>query len=148
MKKRLRKKLHLGEFTEWGFMLDLSFDQTLEEQDKFWYFIISILEDFHLDAGGGGNLKSLSWFISKYKGTCTYADAIWLKHILSNQIKFKLNSITTSDLVDAWHGDSYKLSWPRPTNKPKKITSISEADLDTAFKSGINVQKLIIKYCY
>ena len=57
MKKRIRKKKHLGEFQEIGFELEFTFDigSTIDEENKVLYaFIDHAIEDNNLFFGGGG----------------------------------------------------------------------------------------------
>ena len=57
MKKRLRKKLHKGEFQEFGFNLEFDLKETNDEDfDKFLDdFIRDAIEGNGLECGGGGH---------------------------------------------------------------------------------------------
>ena len=67
MKKRLRKKLHKGEFQELGFEVDYDYIGDLEGEpfDQFWGDWIRMIESLGLECGGGG-AGPQSYFIIKY----------------------------------------------------------------------------------
>lgn len=55
MKQRLRKKLHLGEFQEWVFWLQLRYDPQQVNTDELWDRLIEEIESNELVCGGGYN---------------------------------------------------------------------------------------------
>jgi uncharacterized protein YggL (DUF469 family) len=64
MKRRLRKKKHLGEFQELGFELHiyLSPSVTTDEVDALWDRLIELIESRRLGFGGGGAAGELRGF--------------------------------------------------------------------------------------
>lgn len=69
MRKRLRKKLRTGEFTQWGFLLQVKYRDTDDrEQQLEWIFdVLALCEQRNWMAGGAGTL-----FIVEYGyGTLT-----------------------------------------------------------------------------
>ncbi len=106
MKKRLRKKLHKGEFKEMGFKIEFEYDPNLtkEDLDKLWLrFIEDAIEGNNLCVGGGGNY-SQSYFVCRYKSSANQQDKDKLNKWFLSQ-KETIISFTISDLTDAWHGD-------------------------------------------
>ena len=71
MKKRLRKKLHKGEFQELGFNLTFDYAKADNEElfDKFFdSFIAEAIEGNGLECGGGGYFHQ-DFFVVRYKGS-------------------------------------------------------------------------------
>mgnify|MGYP000296635990 CR=1 FL=1 len=103
MKKRLRKKLHKGEFRELGFELDYDYTGDLEGEpfDQFWGDWIRMIESLGLECGGGG-AGHQNYFIIKYRGSVSVeqrqAVIDWLgKHP-------DIANVTAGQLRDAWYG--------------------------------------------
>ena len=66
LERRLRKKHHLGEFTEYGFEVSINPVTNLSEKD-FYKFIddfIDVIETNKLLLGGGGNSQNYSGFVT------------------------------------------------------------------------------------
>lgn len=110
MKKRLRKKLHLGEFREYGLELDLTITN-LKTEDEMDLLLDRFIEDFveanGLYCGGGMNLKdkTLGFVIevgrSKEKVFDIYHQLIdWFK---ANQY----DVAGTYHIVDLWYPEQY-----------------------------------------
>ena len=98
MKKRLRKKLHKGEFRELGFELDYDYTGDLEGEpfDQFWGDWIRMIESLGLECGGGG-AGPQSYFIIKYVEQ-RQAVIDWLgKHP-------DIANVTAGQLRGAWYG--------------------------------------------
>lgn len=105
MKKRLRKKLHLGEFTEYGVALWVRFKpwKTQDEGLDFFDVFAEFIEQMDLLCGGAlGDVWDI--FMSKKgRGSVTEQDKDKIKKWLMNYpevIDFSL-----SELQNAWHGD-------------------------------------------
>lgn len=105
-RKKYRKKKHLGEYQEFGFLLKLRFDSnhTVEEVDELsWRFITDFVEPRKLSAGGGG-LYDYQLFVMRRKGSCTEADRAaaleWTARVYDLDRVF----CSVGALVDAWHG--------------------------------------------
>ena len=66
LKRRLRKKLHVGEFQEFGFEVLIKFKSNLDEAgfDKFVDEFIDKVEENKLLFGGGGGADAWSGFIT------------------------------------------------------------------------------------
>ena len=108
MRKRLRKKKHLGEFRQMGFsadcrlragLSDTQFDQFMDE------FILQAIEAQGLVFGGGGSPKQ-GWSgvvcrDSRYAST-TDADKTAVQHWLESRTE--IESFRLSDFWDVWHG--------------------------------------------
>ena len=75
MKKRLRKKLHIGEYQEFGFMVSCSFisDLSAEQFDNFMdAFIQEAIESNGLSFGGGGDKQEWKGFVTlEHRGSAT-----------------------------------------------------------------------------
>ena len=69
LKRRLRKKFHLGEFQQFGFEVSVNFKKgTGEIQfDKFWHDFIGEIEKKELVCGGGGDYNSWQVFVTSDK---------------------------------------------------------------------------------
>ncbi|MDO8550857.1 MAG: 50S ribosome-binding protein YggL [Ignavibacteria bacterium] len=107
MKKRIRKKLHKGEFKETGFNLKCIFNDKVQESgfDQFIDNFITAIEVKGLTFGGSGSLKS-SWegIIAKEKSyTCTEQSD---KEYISNWLKHK------NELKDFFIGEDTDLWYP------------------------------------
>ena len=106
MKKRLRKKLHLGEFQEFGFDVACRFVKNLSDDqiDRFIdTFIIEAIENNGLCCGGGGDKNEWSVFVTRDgRDSVTESHrekvASWLK---SNEF---VAEFEVGDLMDAWYG--------------------------------------------
>jgi uncharacterized protein YggL (DUF469 family) len=102
MKKRLRKKLHRGEFTQFGFSLHLAYESglSLERYEAAFDTVIGVIESLNLQVMGGGRDTDFWGFISRYKGTCTDQDRESLAAAL--QALPCVVSVRTDPLEDAW----------------------------------------------
>jgi uncharacterized protein len=94
MKKRLRKKLHKGEFQEFGFDILIQFKQTIsfDKKEIFIDDFIELIEELNLLFGGGGSELTLEGFITAEKGSVT--------NLHENKISSWLES--KSDLVESF----------------------------------------------
>ena len=73
MKKRLRKKLHRGEFRELGFSFDAKFKADTEMQvvEAWLQELASLLNAHSLEMGGGWNSNVCGGFITRERGSVT-----------------------------------------------------------------------------
>ena len=96
MKKRLRKKLHRGEFRELGFSFDAKFKADTEMQvvEAWLQELASLLNSHSLEMGGGWNSNVCSV-------TPEEQDIVrkWFDEHGQN-----LESVTVGELKDAWYG--------------------------------------------
>lgn len=105
MKKRLRKKLHVAEFQELGFPLNIKFNEenTNDALDAFVQdFLDDVIDPCALDFGGGGDRFDFAGFVVlAARGSVTEehrAQAIaWLEK------REDVTSFEVGDLVDAWY---------------------------------------------
>ena len=67
MKKRLRKKLRLGEFYEFGFDFSFHFanKMSIPDHDQFVYDLIDLIEANGLQFGGGFTLERGGGFVTR-----------------------------------------------------------------------------------
>lgn len=105
LKRRLRKKFHVGEFQELGFEIiaNLKSDLTEMESDKFYDEFIEFIEKNKLLFGGGGGLEDLKGFIISAKrfSSPTIEDREEIKNLLEKceeVIEYKV-----FDLQDIWN---------------------------------------------
>lgn len=105
MKKRLRKKLHLGEFQEFGFTLNIKFteENTNEALDTFVEsFLDEVIDPNALDFGGGGDRFDFAGFVVlAARGSVTEEQraltVAWLEK------REDVTSFEVGELVDAWY---------------------------------------------
>jgi uncharacterized protein YggL (DUF469 family) len=102
MNRRLRKKLRRGEFTQYGFGLDLEYVQGLSQADYELALdqLIEVIEYLGLNVGGGGSRLGFGGFVTRYKGTCTDDDLSRVKSLLG--VLPHVSKVTVGPLVDAW----------------------------------------------
>jgi len=104
MKKRLRKKLHKGEFRELGFEIRFEFDRLFTEKEVFDYCdgFIDMLESYGLEVGGGWDTKHFDGFITTHKGSVSPEEREKVIAWLSEAEDVK--TFMTGELRDAWYG--------------------------------------------
>jgi uncharacterized protein YggL (DUF469 family) len=103
MKKRLRKKLHKGEFKELGFYIEFDFLEPDNDAlfDKFWdNFIEEGIVGNGLVCGGGG-YKRHEYFVSSNKGSASEKQRNALKEWLEKQPD--ISNIMLGEFKDAWY---------------------------------------------
>ena len=106
MKKRLRKKLRLGEFREYCF--EISYQRTpdlpLDELgDELGDDFIAMIEDHGLQFGGGGPPDTWHGVVElNGRGTVTEEH----RQIVAGWLEWhpRITTYTIGELVDAWHG--------------------------------------------
>ena len=110
MKKRLRKKLHKGEFAVFGVSLKVSFSLNLSEAvfDQFIDdFIEHAIEARGLSFGGGGSRdKGWAGVIQprKFETIIREDDLVWLRAWLVKQAV--VESFELSKPWDIWYGEN------------------------------------------
>lgn len=99
MKKRLRKKLHLKEFKEFGFEVIIHHDQSLsaEQQVDMLDHLIDFMEANNYQVGGSAE----GAYITKRKGSINEQERQSIIEAIGT-IEGVL-SVTASPLTDAWH---------------------------------------------
>ena len=104
MKKRLRKKKHLGEFTEWGIQLVATRNQKDGFDDFLDAFVLEAIEANGCYCGGGGMEDKFDVVIelgrhaddpeSKLRKITAWLDS-----------RSDVQGYRTGELFDLWHGD-------------------------------------------
>ena len=110
MKKRLRKKLKVKEFKQYGFDVQLTFKNELSNVDLdnyLDYFIEHLIEKNGLIFGGGFLPTGVNGFASDHTfGQDTKAKQQRIKEILEKDPI--IETVTLGKLVDVWHDKSFK----------------------------------------
>jgi len=106
MKRRLRKKFHLGEFREFGFAVQFALDPQLPEAAAGAFldrFIVQAVEADRMCAGGGGHGARWDFFVSSAarRGSVDEAQRARVLDWLGRQPEVLERS--AGPLVDAWH---------------------------------------------
>jgi uncharacterized protein YggL (DUF469 family) len=104
MKRRLRKKKHLGEFAEWGRQLVVTRDR-IEGFDEFLdAFILEAIEANGFSCGGGGCEDTLDVVIDL--GRMADGAEAGLRRIMAwLDARYDVKDYRLGALFDLWHGD-------------------------------------------
>ena len=105
MKKRLRKKLHRGEFKEVGFEVCVRFDTSPEadEWDDVFDRLVEFVEALGLALGGGGTMSNWCVFVDRHGGgSATEEDRDALVDWLEREPS--VLEFAVGELVDAYYG--------------------------------------------
>ena len=106
LKRRLRKKYHLGEFQELGFEVFTALNSDLSEKvfDKFLSDFIEEIERNKLTFGGGGNTKKWEGFVTSEKkyNSPTEKQKLDFEKWLKNRVEVK--DVKIGEFRDAWNG--------------------------------------------
>ena len=104
MKKRLRKKKHIGEFAEWGRELTVQRNTKEGFDDFFFAFIDEAIEANGLTCGGGGSEDSLSVIIELGARNDPQDERIeQVKKWLDD--RQDVQDYKVGELVDVWYGE-------------------------------------------
>ncbi|MGI9055012.1 MAG: YggL family protein [Pyrinomonadaceae bacterium] len=105
LKRRLRKKFHLGEFQERGFEIFVRFEPFLTDSDfdKFLDDFIDLVEANKLLFGGGGQSKSWEGFLTSAKKfvSPTEDEREMIKNWLENRPE--VFEVRVGEFLDAWN---------------------------------------------
>lgn len=106
MKKRLRKKLHKGEFRELGFSFDAKFKTDTEMQvvEEWLQELAHLLNEHSLEMGGGWNSKVCGGFITRERGRRDPRKNGKSVREWFDEHGQNLESISVGELKDAWYG--------------------------------------------
>jgi uncharacterized protein YggL (DUF469 family) len=107
MKKRLRKKLHRGEFQEFGFAVAWQFTSAQDDEtlNLFFQALVKMVEDRELTFGGGGDTKQGSgFFCKKGRGSTSEEDRSLVTKWFGDL--GPVVSAKSGTLEDAWHSQS------------------------------------------
>lgn len=102
--RRLRKKLHLNEFQEFGFEISFSLSENLDSEkldDFFDQFITEVIENNSLVFGGGIGGNSGGFVTLSKRGSATEEHRGRVKSWLSAHPM--IADVQIGELVDAWH---------------------------------------------
>lgn len=112
MKKRLRKKKHIGEFSEYGIeirMINANTAMTAEDMDKFADDLLDYVDSRKWLSGGGWSLKDCNFFIETGKNIRDaeiaiqgFSDFLCLHKKNKPGIGYEIVEIKISD---AWYPD-------------------------------------------
>lgn len=102
MKKRLRKKLHRGEFAEFGFHVIIHLAILDDEGDRFVFPFVDMIESIGLGCNGGGS-NPLKYFITSRKGSAKEEDRERVRSWLTNQPSEIVTSFEVKELKNAWY---------------------------------------------
>jgi uncharacterized protein YggL (DUF469 family) len=105
LKRRLRKKFHVGEFQELGFDVFVNLKSYLGETefDTFYDEFIGVIEENKLSFGGGGGLEDVKGFVCSPEkfASPTIEDReqikIWLER------REEVADYKLGDFVDGWN---------------------------------------------
>ena len=105
MKKRLRKKLHVGEFQEFGFTVTMKFQESNTEESLNQFveaFLNEVVDPNGLDFAGSGDRMDFTGFLVLAKrGSATEAQRAATTAWLETQES--VVSFEVGELVDAWY---------------------------------------------
>ena len=103
LKKRLRKKLHVGEFQQFGFQISAKFDPVLNEldSDRLYDEFIEQIEENGLSFGGGP--ENIQGFIASPErfGSRTVAQREKIKNWLTG--RREISDCEVGNFKDAWY---------------------------------------------
>ena len=105
MKKRLRKKLHLGEFRELCFHVAFRTPTSVSavEDDDLLDRFLEMIEGDGLQFGGAGGPHEFDGIVAfNARGSATDQHRETVRRWLESQPK--VLNIVVGELVDAWHG--------------------------------------------
>lgn len=106
MKKRLRKKLHKGEFQELGFSVSFNIRQdSVEEGMDIFDSFINAVEDMNMYVGGlydSEKAKASMFVVSKQCRSVTEDERCKVVEWLESDSRFE--NVNAGRLVDAWYG--------------------------------------------
>ena len=106
MRRRLRKKLRVGEFREMGFSLRFVLPPDLDEpaqMEFFDSFIGQAIEGNGLCYGGGCGATWDGFVAHAGRGTVTEQDRERVRQWLARHTR--VSGLVVGTLVDAWHSD-------------------------------------------
>jgi uncharacterized protein len=104
MRRRLRKKKRLGEFTELGFEVRAELTPDLDDAgfEAFIDRCIEAVEARRLGFGGGGRREDFAGFVTQLgRGSATEHDRTAMVTFLSSDPAVVRHAV--GPLVDAWH---------------------------------------------
>lgn len=102
MRKRLRKKQHLREFTEYGFAVGFKFNFDDEKQrDSILDEFIEMIRSQELYFGGGGQEHELDGFVGAWSGSVTEEQRAAVTQWLAKHPQ--ISAYAAGPLIDAWN---------------------------------------------
>lgn len=105
LKRRLRKKIRVGEFQEFGFQVEVKFKLNLSKSvsNKFYSDFIALIEENKLAFGGGSSPESLQGFVTGWEKYRSPTDVQRKK--IENWLKDRkeISKCEVGILKDAWY---------------------------------------------
>jgi uncharacterized protein len=105
MRRRLRKKKHLGEFQELGFAVRAEFraDLSGDHFQAFFERLVHAIDARDLAVGGGGSEEKFEAFVTQgVRGNPTEEDRAALGAFLGGDTAIARHAV--GPLLDAWYG--------------------------------------------
>ncbi len=103
--RRLRKKMHIGEFKEYGFDYEVKLKCSLSPGDEYGHiarFLEEVIEPRKLGLGGSLTIG----FVAPYgEGVATEEDRAAVEKWLRSNLP--VETVKVSELKDVWYLDSY-----------------------------------------
>src|SRR3972149_4854030 len=120
MKKRLRKKKHCGEFTEWGRQLVITRNRKDGFDEFLDVFVEEAIESNGCYCGGGGKDDNLDVVVELGRRSDD-PDARLNRITAWLDARSDVQSCRAGDEFDIWHGDfqdiEYKIEQANPTDR-------------------------------
>lgn len=111
MRKRLRKKHHRGEFTEFGFAVGFKFNFADEQQrEEILNEFVSMIKEQQLYFGGSGDAGELDGFIGAWNGSATDEKRAAVIEWLANHPQ--ITAYAAGPLIDAWNAPMKEYDQP------------------------------------
>jgi uncharacterized protein YggL (DUF469 family) len=115
MKKRLRKKKHLGEFTQYGFRVEIQLVPNTFKADEEWcYGVLEFAELHNLTIGGAFRQDSADFVVERIQET-RRGGRPWWKSVSATEADRKLfaelfaqknvERLEIGPLRDVWHDE-------------------------------------------
>ena len=104
MRKRLRKKLHRGEFAEYGFELKAKLENGQEweryyEEGGLFDGLSDALEEHGIEFGGGLGDEWRLYMTKRKRGSLTEEDREWVRRLFISE---GFTEVEVGPLTDAW----------------------------------------------
>lgn len=105
LKRRLRKKFHLGEFQEFGFEISVNFKKGIDEIqfNKFWHDIIGEIENAGFLCGGSGDYNRWQVFVTSKKKFTSPTNEEQKKIRIWFENRWEVKDCKIGELLDAWN---------------------------------------------
>ncbi len=103
-RRRLRKKLRLGEFREHGFEVRIRLLSGVDYDEFLDRLLLDAIERNDMAFGGGGAAPIVDGFVARWaRGTLTEEDRVTFRSWLES--RDEVEKFSVGPLVDSWHGE-------------------------------------------